>query len=305
MSARSLRITAACVAALMAASAVPSFAADSRIVTRRFNAEEVVAINGRSGVQASIVLAEDEHIENVAIGDSTSWQVTPNKRANVLFVKPLSAKAQTNMTVISDRRTYYFDLLAGRSANPLYVLRFTYPDEPKMASAAPLAGPAMTETEALAVAGKVQEATVDPARLNFGWQTSGKSGLLPMRVYDDGQSTFLSWDARSAIPAIQVRNEAGVEGPVNFAVRDDVVVIDGVPALIVLRSGKNVATLQRLARTVMRAAPTVPVALPAVPVASPATRLSPSVPALLDGPAGNPQTTALAAVPAAAAGKEP
>ena len=102
--------------AMVAAAAwtIPVAAADSRIVTHRFNAEEVVAIHGRSGVQASIVLAEDEHIENVAIGDSTSWQVTPNKRANVLFVKPLSPRAQTNMTVISDRRTYFFDLVAGQ-----------------------------------------------------------------------------------------------------------------------------------------------------------------------------------------------
>ncbi len=260
MSARSLRIAAAFAAAGMAVSAVPSTAADSRIVTRRYNAEEVVSISGRSGVQASIVLAEDERIENVAIGDSTSWQVTPNKRANVLFVKPLSPKAQTNMTVISDRRTYYFDLLAGRGASPLYVLRFSYPNEPKAPATAPAAGPAVTETEALAAAGKVQEATIDPARLNFAWQTSGKSVLLPVRVYDDGQSTFLSWDAKTSIPALQVRNEAGVEGPVNFAVRDDVVVIDGVPDLIVLRSGKNVATLRRLARREVRAA-----ALAAIP----------------------------------------
>ena len=305
MSARPLRITAALVAMAGAAWTLPAAAADSRIVTHRYNAEEVVAINGRSGVQASIVLAEDEHIENVAIGDSTSWQVTPNKRANVLFIKPLSPKAQTNMTVISDRRTYYFDLLAGQRANPLSVLRFTYPDEPPIAAALPLSQPALTETEAQAAAGKVQEATIDPARLNFGWQTEGKSSLLPVRVYDDGQSTFLSWAAKASIPALQVRNETGVEGPVNFAVRDDVVVIDGVPDLIVLRSGKNVATLKRLAR---RELPVAPAIVPAVPK-QPA---KPPVPALLDRPpADTPQTAALAIVPVDAAnplnitGREP
>ena len=268
-----MRITAALLAIGAGWWALPAAAADSRIVTHRFNAEEVVAIHGRSGVQASIVLDEDEHIENVAIGDSTSWQVTPNKRANVLFVKPLSPRAQTNMTVISDRRTYLFDLVAGQRANPLYVLRFTYPDAPKAAAgpkpADASAQPVLTETEALAAAGKVQDATIDPARLNFAWAAKGKAALLPVRVYDDGQSTFLSWAAKAPIPAMQVRSDAGIEGPVNFAVRDDVVVIDGVPDLIVLRSGNDLATLKRNAP-----------------------------PAKLDLPEAKPQATALAAVPA-------
>lgn len=273
--------------AMVAAAAwtIPAAAADSRIVTHRFNAEEVVAIHGRSGVQASIVLAEDEHIENVAIGDSTSWQVTPNKRANVLFVKPLSPRAQTNMTVISDRRTYFFDLLAGQRANPLYVLRFTYPDAPKAAAAPkpvePATQPALTETEALAAAGKVQDAAIDPARLNFAWAAKGKANLLPVRVYDDGQSTFLNWPAKAPIPAMQVRSDAGIEGPVNFAVRDDVVVIDGVPDLIVLRSGSDMATLKRTAPPAGEPAPAakpLATALAAVPAApAPAEAASPTV----------------------------
>lgn len=219
---------------------------DARIVNHRFYADEVVRIAGRQGVQASIAFAEDEHIENVAIGDSTAWQVTPNKRGNLLFVKPLMPRARTNMTVVTDRRTYYLDLVAGGAEIPLYVLRFTYPDEPRPAAGARTAStqPSMTEEEAAALTGKVQE-PADPARLNFAWKPRGKAELLPARVYDDGQSTYLGWAVGVPIPAIQIRNEAGVEGPVNFAVRDDVIVIDGVPTVIVLRSGRAAATLER------------------------------------------------------------
>lgn len=221
----------------------PAFAKDARLATRLFNADEVVRIDGRTGVQASIAFAEDEHIENVAIGDSTAWQVTPNKRANMLFVKPLTGKAQTNMTVITDRRTYFFDLVAGAAANPVYVLRFKYPDEPKPAPAQ-LATGVMNADEAKAFAAPPTDAPADPATLNFAWRSKGKAHLLPARVYDDGQSTFISWAASTPIPAMQVRNEAGVEGPVNFAVRGDVIVVDGVPGVIVLRSGKDMATLE-------------------------------------------------------------
>lgn len=103
-----------CTAMLLGTLASPAFGAggDPRLVTRTYNPDEVVRIDGRPGVQAAITFDEGEHIENVAIGDSNVWQVTPNKRANALFVKPLAANARSNMTVITDRHTYYFDLVA-------------------------------------------------------------------------------------------------------------------------------------------------------------------------------------------------
>lgn len=229
-------------AALLAATASPLLAKDARLATRLFNPDEVVRVEGKLGVQASIAFAEDERIENVAIGDSNSWQVTPNKRANLLFVKPLAVRAQTNMTVVTDRRTYFFDLVSGASAAPLYVLRFKYPDEPKPVQAA--ATPALTAEESQVIATKGADQPVDPATLNFAWRSKGKATLLPARVYDDGMATYLQWSASTPIPAIQIRDEAGTEGPVNFAVRGDVIVIDGVPGLIVLRSGKDFATIE-------------------------------------------------------------
>jgi len=227
-------------AALLLAPAAAE-AGDARLVTRPYNAEEVVRIAGRAGIQATIAFAEDEHIENVAIGDAATWQVTPNKRANLLFIKPLSPRARTNMTVVTDRHTYLFDLAADPRAEPLYVLRFAYPDEPRRSAGQ--GQPGMTEDEAQALAGKVEDSTPDPARLNFAWKSKGKPALIPARVYDDGRSTYLAWAPRVPLPAIQIRDAAGVEGPVNFAVRGDMIVVDGVPREIVLRSGEDSATL--------------------------------------------------------------
>ncbi len=230
--------------ALTLAAATPAHARDARLATRLFNPDEVVQIEGRIGIQASIAFAEDEHIENVAIGDSTSWQVTPNKRTNLLFVKPLAARARTNMTVVTDRRTYFFDLVAGQGGNPLYVLRFKYPAEPKTDLLPKLAGgQALTSDEAKAIEAGPADRPVDPALLNFAWRTQGKTNLLPARIYDDGTSTYLTWASDRALPAIQVRDEKGTEGPVNFAVRGDVIVVDGVPGVIILRSGREMATL--------------------------------------------------------------
>lgn len=228
-------------AALFAMALAAPAHADSRLVERLYNPDEVVLLQGQVNVQATIKFGESERIENVAIGDSTSWQVTPNKRANLLFVKPLEPEAATNMTVVTDRHTYLFDLVAGPKTSPVYVLAFTYPEpiEPVVEHAA-LPGQA-TPMEVAAATDPY--AVVDPTQLNFAWSGTGDQKLLPSRAFDDGEATFLSWPADRPVPAILVRNIEGVEGPVNFAVRGDTIVVDGVPREIVLRSGDDLATL--------------------------------------------------------------
>lgn len=103
-----MRIPAAALA--FALLSTPAIAADPRLQSVHYEADKVVKVQGRIGYQSMIEFAPGESIENVAVGDSTAWQVTPNKRANLLFLKPLMPKAKTNMTVITDQRTYLFDL---------------------------------------------------------------------------------------------------------------------------------------------------------------------------------------------------
>ena len=218
--------------------AAPAQAQDARVREVAYEAARVVRIEGKVTVQASIVFAEDELIENVAIGDAQAWQVTPNKRANILFVKPLATRASTNMTVVTSKRTYLFDLVASPGARALYVLRFRYPDEPKPGTGIALAGPDGIEQQATEPG-----AVVDPAELNFAWKASGDRALLPARTFDDGVLTYLSWPQGRAVPAILITDSKGTEGPVNYTVRGDTIVVEGVPQLIVLRSGKDSATL--------------------------------------------------------------
>ena len=233
-------------AALLIATAAPAHAGDSRLVERPYNADEVVRVEGKPNVQAMIKFAENEHIENVAIGDSQAWQVTPNRRANLLFVKPLADRASTNMTVVTDRHTYLFDLIASpTNRNPVYVFAFTYPEEPEDEQLAEGAGAAATDApNAIELAAATDPyAVVDPAELNFAWSTKGDRHLLPARIYDDGNATFMSWPAGTPMPAILIKDQKGDEGPVNFAVRGDTIVVEGVPHEIVLRSGEDSAVL--------------------------------------------------------------
>lgn len=213
--------------------------ADPRVVRKEFGRDQVVQLAGKLGTQATIGFEDNESIENIAIGDAGKWQITPNKRGNLLFVKPLTATARTNMTVITNRREYFFDLVAAPTAKAVYMLHFTYPVSELRRTAGAGGAPAETPRAAKAAA------LPDAAKLNFGWRVQGSRSLLPSRVYDDGLSTYLAWGETQTLPAILTRNSDGAEGPLNYAVRDGVIVIADVPAEIVLRNGKAVATLRR------------------------------------------------------------
>lgn len=241
------------IAAMLLAStlmAAPAAAQDPRLVERLYDPTQVVRIEGKVNVQSTIQFGEGEAIENVAIGDSQSWQVTPNRRANLLFVKPLEPRATTNMTVVTNKRTYLFDLVASPgNRTPLYILSFTYPVEVEpvedgagevaSANGSPDEGPNAVEL----AAANDDYAVLDPTTLNFDWAASGDTALLPERVYDDGTATFLAWPSGQPMPAILVKDHEGTEGPVNFAVRGDTVVLDVVPSEIILRSGDDAAML--------------------------------------------------------------
>ncbi len=231
-------------------------AGDPRIQTRVYDAATVYTIRGKVKVQTTVKFAEDEAIQNVAIGDSSAWQVQPNKGQSLLFVKPLQPSAVTNLTVVTSKRTYLFDLVASPKNSPLYVLQFRHPELEKAREEARLAAiEAAREAKASALemaAANDPYAVADPAMLNFEWAGAGEGELLPARAYDDGEALFLTWPEGTAIPAILMLNAQGEEGPLNFTVRGETVVIDQYPQQVILRSGKETATLTNMGPTIIK-----------------------------------------------------
>lgn len=230
---------------LLSAPATPVAAADARVRTVMFKPETVVRFVGKPGYQSAIRFGPDERIENVAVGDSVSWQVTPNKRGDHLFVKPLTAGARSNLMVVTDKRTYLFDLEAGRGAQPVYALSFEYPDYPSPGSVQPPPEPAPTT-------GSLAEQAPPPAplpQLHFGWTARGSKALRPARVFDDGSSTYLSWPETAALPAILIPAPDGTQSPSNYRMEKGYIIVEGVPSQLVIRRGKHSATLTATPRS--------------------------------------------------------
>jgi type IV secretion system protein VirB9 len=212
---------------------------DSRIVTLDYDEAAVVRLEGCVGFQTMVTFGKGEHVENVGLGDSSQWQVMPNKRADLLFVKPLTTKAYSNMTVVSDKHTYNFELRAAPEeacghGRAIYELRFAYAPEP---SAAP---PAVKDKAAVPTD---LNALPLPEKRNTAYTYAGNVLLVPLRVFDDGASTYMKWADGTETPAVYAQNQDGSESIINYANRGDYLVIEQVAKAFVLRRGKDKVTL--------------------------------------------------------------
>lgn len=200
--------------------AAPAGAADPRVRTITYSPTDVVSLTGHYGYQMLIELSPAERIQNISIGDSVAWAVTPNKTATGLFLKPVEPNAATNMTVQTDQRTYLFELRAARAARGgatpgmIYKVQFRYPEDRAR----------VTRTAATAPA------------YNRAYKISGAGRIRPAQVFDDGRSTYFYWPQGSSVPAI-FSADGRREELVNHQTRGGYVVVDRLARSFVLRDG--------------------------------------------------------------------
>ena len=102
---------------------------DKRIKTYVYHPSDVYLVTISPGFQTSIEFASGEQIQTISVGDSFSWLLNP--MGNRLFIKPLENNVRTNMTIITNLRTYQFDILSSSEKEYMndiaYVIRFYYP----------------------------------------------------------------------------------------------------------------------------------------------------------------------------------
>lgn len=106
-------------------------ATDKRIKTYVYHPSDVYLITISPGFQSSIEFAPGEQIQTISLGDTFSWLLNPV--GSRLFIKPLENNIRTNMTIITNLRTYQFDILSSSEREYMndvaYVIRFYYPQQ--------------------------------------------------------------------------------------------------------------------------------------------------------------------------------
>jgi type IV secretion system protein VirB9 len=207
-----------------------SGSADPHIHVVDFDPAQVVLLQGTLGYQTLIEFAPGEHIENVAVGDAMSWQITPNRKADLLFVKPMSEAPVTNMTVVTDQRHYLFELsVRARTASDdksiVYTLRFQYPETAMAIPAAPVAAAPATP--------------IPPQIVNDAYSYDGSPKVLPTRVFDDGHATYFQFPDGEEYPAIFSLDADKSEVVVNSYMRGGYMAVDRIARGFVLRQGKD------------------------------------------------------------------
>ncbi|MCI4590394.1 TrbG/VirB9 family P-type conjugative transfer protein [Sphingobium sp. BYY-5] len=194
---------------------------DPRIQTVDYDGDQVVRLGLQTGFTVAIEFAADERIENVAIGEATGWQVTPNKRADHLFIKPTDGAIDTNLIVLTDARRYSFLLSSGSvmGISP-YIVRFRY-------AGIDMAPPTVVHDS------------------QASYRVKGAKELIPQGMADDGLATTIRWPAQVAIPAVYAVDEQGDETLINGAMREGAFVVDAIAPRFIFRSGKRKAVATR------------------------------------------------------------
>jgi len=236
---------------------------DSRIRTLVYNPNEVYELKFFYNYQSFIEFSGDEEIEMISIGEAFAWRLTPAGKR--LFIRPLEIAAHTNMTIITNKRTYHFDIrsdeYSGKADEDLvYTIRFFYPQigqplpiPPQLA--VPNIAPRISnqpipklkieeivrtptpQTRVDEPLPSIIERNPEGAELNFDYRVAGKSDdIMPLKVYDDGAETHLQFaNDNLVIPTISMVDSSGSEIPLTYVVRDRYVVIPTISRQFTLR----------------------------------------------------------------------
>lgn len=202
---------------------------DSRVKTFVYNENEVYTLLTQYGYQSNIEFGKSEEIQTISVGDRIAWQIIP--AGHRLFIQTLQEDAQTNMTVVTDRRSYQFDLKStkvsrGDEDKLVYVARFYYPEEGWDAPM-PISVP--------------EQLVPPPAseQYNFSYTYAGPDNAAPMKIFDDGHSTFFQFSGGQQ-PAITVVTPDGREAPVRLSAQNGYLVAPLVAAQFAVRQGPNI-----------------------------------------------------------------
>ncbi len=247
-----------------------SGAVGARIKELVYNESNVYVIRTKYGYQTNIVFDPKEDIQTISVGDRSLWQIIP--AGNRLFVRPMTDDITTNMTLLTNKRSYEFELksVSEKNESNVYVVRFSYPDKRDVAmpepygdfapeqlkasgEAAPVQGVSSKEEHILKVpasstSGKLTQTISDtpaspasigilPIHFNYSYTYAGPDSIAPLQVYDDGKTTFVKYKSIGKVaPSAFIIGANGNESNATATVKDSSLVIEGVAGELALRS---------------------------------------------------------------------
>lgn len=194
---------------------------DSRIQYIQYNPDDVVLVKAKAGIATHIVLNPDETYQNHAFGDAEAWNFAEYN--NSIFIKPRELDGNTNLIVLTDKRTYNFYLEVTKTKT--FEIKFTYPDEERARKNAQfLANNTDYQLNQL-------KNRFSGKKINLAYQVRGSSDITPINIWDDGTFTYFKFGANTDIPAIYYIDEKGNENLYNrttLGVTNNIIMMHGI-----------------------------------------------------------------------------
>lgn len=224
---------------------------DKRILYTDYKAGQVYPVYAANGIITTITFAPEERVLDYGSGYSTAWEFAG--RGNHFFLKPKDFKGGTNLVVVTDRRTYQFDVKLGSRASATYSLTFRYPED--VARVVHENAVRDSVNKMLSAGGPEEDASSEKPSINcnytenFGAAPNSKF-IAPLEVYDDGEFTYMRFAKQTDFPSVYRVDEEEGETLLNAHVeKGDWLVIHGVYSRLMLRVGKAVVGIYNEAFT--------------------------------------------------------
>lgn len=185
---------------------------DSRMVVIKYNPAQIYSILTAPVFMTHIELEEGEKLAiSPALGDTVQWEIESD--ANHVFIKPDAPNIRTNLTLVTNKRTYQFSLLASPEGGIYYQsVQFKYPDTAQKK----LKQMIDAEAENKKIQSQTNLQVFDPTKLNTNYKISGSGKFKPEFVEDDGKFTYIKFPSDlSELPIIFVK-ENGAYNQVNY-----------------------------------------------------------------------------------------
>ncbi|MDR2014124.1 MAG: TrbG/VirB9 family P-type conjugative transfer protein, partial [Azoarcus sp.] len=191
---------------------------DPRIREVAYDPNKVYTIYTGVGFANLIQFAPDETLQAprkslLGMGDAGAWHV--GAVGNSVSLKPAAVENGSNVVLVTNKRTYAFDLRPATKTNPpTYILRFTYPEN----QAADIA--AERRRLGLTAASRAEKRTINTDYIWKGYDTDVL--LAPTAAWDDGRFTRLVYNHAGELPVFYKVLPDGTEALVNYNVDDKV-----------------------------------------------------------------------------------
>lgn len=203
---------------------------DGRITYATYQEGQVYTVPTRIRNITMIELGDGETIRSIAAGDTESFQVEKLEGNNVFTIKPVIDGASTNVTVETNRRFYFLNVVEGKRA-PAWSMKITVPGSGAGSNA---------RRTAIAT---VPEAPLPQMRYRVLSKTRGAS-FAPIAISDDGAKTYFQIPRGGATPTVFRVDAKGLEYAVNSTMNGSVIVVAGRSDRWVVRYGDDHACIQ-------------------------------------------------------------